>query len=131
MFDRGWGAAYGENAMPSRVLVSRELGEVFKVLAHPDRIRLIEELRGGEKDVNTLAASLDLPGPRVSQHLGLLRLHRIVAERREGRHHFYHLVHPEFAAWIVEGLEFIEGRMTGIGESEINSARKLWSVPAS
>ena len=117
--------------MPSRLLVARELGEIFKVLAHPDRIRLIEELRLGEKDVNTLSENLDLPGPRVSQHLGLLRLHRIVEERREGRHHYYHLVQPEFAAWIVEGLEFVEGRMTGISESEINYARELWSAQTS
>ncbi len=70
--------------MPSRILVAKEMGEIFKVLAHPDRIRLIEELRAGEKDVNTLSERLELPSPRVSQHLGLLRLHRIVAERREG-----------------------------------------------
>ena len=49
--------------MPSRQLVAKELGEVFKVLAHPDRIRLIEELRSGEKDVNTLAAARRGAGP--------------------------------------------------------------------
>ena len=114
--------------MPSRILVAKEMGEIFKVLAHPDRIRLFEELRAGEKDVNTLSERLELPSPRVSQHLGLLRLHRIVSERREGRHHFYHLVQPEFAAWIVHGLDYVEGRMTGITESEIDDARALWSA---
>ena len=74
------------------------------------------------------ADELDLPSPRVSQHLGLLRLHRMVEERREGRHHFYHLVQPQFAGWIIEGLNYIEGRMTGISESDISSALKLWSV---
>ena len=117
--------------MPSRLLVARELGEIFKVLAHPDRIRLIEELREGEMDVNSLSETLELPSPRVSQHLSLLKLHRIVAERREGRHHFYHLVQPEFAAWIVEGLSFVEGRMTGVSESEINIARELWTAQTS
>lgn len=114
--------------MPARRLVSKELAEVFKVLSHPDRIRLIEELRVGEKDVNTLTEALELPGPRVSQHLGLLRLHRIVEERREGRHHFYHLVQPDFADWIVEGLTYVEGRMSGISESDIRSARQLWTA---
>ena len=116
--------------MPSRLLVARELAEVFKVVAHPDRIRLIEELRRGEMDVNSLAETLDLPGPRVSQHLKLLRLHRIVEERRDGRRHFYHLVQPEFAGWIIAGLDYIEGRMTGISESDISQAREQWSVPA-
>lgn len=114
--------------MPSRILVAKELSEIFKVVAHPDRIRLIEELGGDEMDVNGLAELLGLPGPRVSQHLSLLRLHRIVEERRDGRHHFYHLVQPEFAGWLIQGLEFVEGRMTGVTESEIDSARQLWSA---
>ncbi|MDH4109757.1 MAG: metalloregulator ArsR/SmtB family transcription factor [Gammaproteobacteria bacterium] len=114
--------------MPSRQLVARELSEVFKVLAHPDRIRLVEELGGGEMDVNTLSQVLDLPGPRVSQHLGLLRLHRIVEERRDGRHHYYHLVQPEIAVWIVSGLNFVEGRIAGIDASAIEAARQLWAV---
>ena len=114
--------------MPSRVLVAKELAEIFKVVAHPDRIRLIEELRAGEMDVNGLAETLGLPGTRVSQHLSLLRLHRMVEERRDGRHHYYSLVLPEFAGWIVEGLEFVEGRMTGVSESDIKSARELWTV---
>lgn len=114
--------------MPSRQLVSRELADVFKVVAHPDRIRLIEELGAGEKDVNTLVELLDLPGPRVSQHLSLLRAHRIVEERRDGRHHFYHLIQPEIAGWIIEGLNFVEGRMGGVDISTIDTARQLWSA---
>jgi len=116
--------------MPSRQVIAKELAEIFKVIAHPDRIRLIEELRGGEKDVNTLVEELNLPGPRVSQHLSLMRANRIVEERREGRHHFYHLHQPEIAGWIVEGVDFIEGRMTGISKSTIKSARHLWTSPA-
>lgn len=114
--------------MPTRQLVAKELAEIFKIMAHPDRVRIIEELRAGEKDVKTLVDLLELPGPRVSQHLSLLKAHRIVDERRDGRHHFYHLIQPEIADWIVEGADFIEGRMTGLSKSEINSARRLWSV---
>ena len=113
--------------MPSRMMAARELADIFKILAHPDRIRVIEELGRGEKDVNTLVELLDLPGPRVSQHLSMMRAHRIVEERRDGRHHYYHLIQPEIAAWIVEGLEFVEGRLTGVSKSAINTARKLWS----
>ena len=71
--------------MPSRIAVAKELAEIFKVVAHPDRIRLIEELSQGESDVNTLADTLQITGPRVSQHLNQLRVHRIVSERRDGR----------------------------------------------
>lgn len=114
--------------MPSRSIAAKELASIFKVIAHPDRIRLIEELRASEKDVNTLIEKLDLPGPRVSQHLSLLRAHRMVEERRDGRHHFYHLSQPEIARWIAEGLLFVEGRMGGLSKSAIESARELWST---
>ena len=113
--------------MPKRQLVAKELAAVLRVIAHPDRIRLIEELRAAECDVNSLIDRLELPGPRVSQHLTLMRLHHIVEERRDGRQHFYSLIHPEIAAWIVEGLNFIEGRITGLKPSDIKTARRLWS----
>lgn len=113
--------------MPSRAIVAKELASIFKVIAHPDRVRVIEELRAGEKDVNTLVEILELPGPRVSQHLSLLRAHRMVEERREGRHHFYRLIQPEIARWIAEGLTFVEGRLDGISKSAIEAAREMWS----
>ena len=113
--------------MPDRRVVSKELAEIFKILAHPDRIRIIEELRHSEKDVNTLVERLDLPGSRVSQHLSLMRAHRIVEERRDGRHHYYHLNQPEISDWIIDGLAFVEGRLGKLSRSSIVKARKLWS----
>lgn len=115
--------------MPSRIIVAKELAEMFKVVAHPDRIRIIEDLYSMERDVSTLAQRLELSSPRVSQHLHQLRLHRIVEERRDGRHHFYSLVVPEIATWIVQALAFVEGRAVPISKSKINSAKRLW--PAS
>lgn len=112
--------------MPSRQVVARELADIFKLIAHPDRIRLIEELGRDEMDVNSLVETLDLPGPRVSQHLSLLKAHRVVEERRDGRRHIYHLTQPDIAEWIVAGLAFVEGRMN-LDASAIKSARRLWS----
>ena len=113
--------------MPSRLVVARELADIFKVIAHPDRIRLIEELRAEEKSVTALAAALDLPPARVSQHLSLLRAHRLVEERRDGRAHFYHLSQPQIAAWIVDGVDFLEGRRGEIPPSSISDVRRLWA----
>lgn len=117
--------------MPQRAIVARELSEIFKVIAHPDRIRLIEELRSGEMDVNSLAETLDLTGSRVSQHLSLLRAHRIVEERRDGRRHFYALVQPQIADWIVDGLDFLEGRASAVSAHSIMDARRLWTLEES
>jgi len=115
--------------MPDRQVVAKELADIFKIIAHPDRIRIIEELGHGEKDVNTLVDHLELPGPRVSQHLGLMRANRIVEERREGRHHFYHLTQPDMANWIIEALSFVEVRATVISKNAISRARDLWTAP--
>lgn len=117
--------------MPSRQVVAKELTDIFKILAHPDRIRLIEELRVGELDVNTLHERLDLRAARVSQHLSLMRAFRIVEERREGRHVYYHLTQPELADWIIEGLRFLECRFTenGANKSALEDAKWLWTHP--
>jgi DNA-binding transcriptional ArsR family regulator len=94
--------------MPQRALIAKVLAELLGVLAHPHRVRIVEELRNGEMDVNSLQAVLEVSHSRVSQHLSVLRSHRIVAERREGRHVFYRLLQPSMAKWIVDGLQFLE-----------------------
>jgi DNA-binding transcriptional ArsR family regulator len=115
--------------MPSRLIVSRELADLLKLLAHCDRLRLIEELRLGEKDVTSLAVALQLPATRVSQHLALLRAHRLVEERRDGRSHFYRLAHPHLADWILDALPFVDIRQR-LGEADhIDTALALWGVP--
>jgi DNA-binding transcriptional ArsR family regulator len=115
--------------MPKRRLVSKELSDLFGVLGNPDRIRIIEELRNGEVDVNGLQQALDVPQSRISQHLAVLRAHRIVSERRNGRHVYYHLQQPALAAWILQGLDFSGGEL-GFGEhmrEAIEEVRSLWS----
>ena len=116
--------------MPTRVVVAKELARIFKVLSHPDRIRLIEELRRSEVDVNTLHEKLDLPASRVFQYLALLRAHRIVADSRDGRHVYYQLTQPDLADWVIDGLRFIETRMESDwqGRRAVRKARELWSA---
>lgn len=119
--------------MPSRLVASKRLGELFKVLSHPDRIRLVEELRFQELDVHGLAERLELADPRVSQHLALLRSQGVVEERREGRHVFYHLCDEGIGGWILDGLKFLEQRY-GHELSDLMAAREaqiLWSEKAS
>jgi DNA-binding transcriptional ArsR family regulator len=114
--------------MPSRRIVSRELADLLRLLAHADRLRLIEELREGERDVTGLAAALQLPSTRVSQHLALLRAQRLVEERRDGRSHFYRLSRPQLAAWIVDALQFVDIRARLDEADHIDAARALWGA---
>mgnify|MGYP000913303985 CR=1 FL=1 len=115
--------------MPARVTVSRELSSLFAVLANPHRVRLVEELREGEVDVNGLQKALGISHSSVSQHLAVLRAHRIVAERREGRHVFYRLTQAKLAEWVRGGLDFIERDLSQEHEirAAVEQARVIWS----
>lgn len=115
--------------MPHRTLVSKELADLLGVLSHPHRIRIIEELRDGERDVNSLRDALGVSHSGVSQHLMVLRANRVVAERREGRHVFYHLLQPEIASWLLEATRFLEAGAAGANElrKAIGKTRKAWA----
>lgn len=115
--------------MTVRAVATRELADLLGVLAHPHRVRIIEELRLGEHDVNFLAGALEVSHSRVSQHLALLRSHRLVRERRDGRHVFYCLANPELARWLLDGLDFVEAELSRNEEirAAVHSARDLWS----
>jgi DNA-binding transcriptional ArsR family regulator len=89
-------------------MVAGELARFLGVLAHPNRVHIVEELRGGERDVNALQEALGISHSGVSQHLALLRAHRLVAERRVGRRVFYRLLQPALAAWLAAGLNYVE-----------------------
>jgi hypothetical protein len=55
-------------------------------------------------------------------------MHRIVAERREGRHVFYRLVQPDMAAWILTGIQFLEVEAVNAQarQSAIDEVRQIW-----
>ncbi len=114
--------------MPSRVFVAKELAGIFGILSHPDRVRIVAELRNGEKDVNSLQSALGVSHSRVSQHLSGLRAHRLVVERRDGRHVFYHLAQPALAHWLLDGLAFVEGelQMNEQIRQAVEQVRTMW-----
>ena len=57
---------------------------LFRVLGHPARVRILELLRDGERSVGALQAELGLDSGGTSQHLAALRRIGLVASRREG-----------------------------------------------
>lgn len=117
--------------MPHRVLISEELAKLFGVLSHPHRVRIIEELRDRELDVNALQELLGVSHSRVSQSLAVLRSYRLVAERREGRHVYYRSRQPELARWILQGLDFLEGEAKEAEQlrAAVAKTRRTWAFP--
>ena len=68
---------------------------LFKGLAHPFRIRLLELLSDSpELTVSALRAETELEPSHLSQHLSVLRRHHLVVSERRGSHVFYRLADP-------------------------------------
>ena len=116
--------------MPHRVLVAKELADFLGVLSHPHRVRIVEELRDEERDVNSLQEAVGISHSGVSQHLMVLRSRRLVSERRQGRQVFYKLRQPEMASWLMEATQFIEGGTAVARElgDAIDKTRQVWTA---
>lgn len=116
-----------------RKVVSEELSRFFGVLAHPLRILIVEELRNGELTVSDLKDALNVPQASVSQHLGILRANRIVLERRDGRHVYYHLRQQELANLVVQCIKFVapDDQESRRIISAMDSAKSTWSQDGS
>lgn len=117
--------------MPFRSTASKRLADLFGVLSNAHRIRLVEELsRRGEMDVSSLERELGISHSAVSQNLTLLRAHRVVTERREGRHVFYRLTQQRLAEWILNGLEFLQKELEQEKpvQQELEQARIYWAA---
>lgn len=74
--------------------VSREvqtLAGVFRAMGEPNRLRLLQVLSDGERNVTDLCRKLRLPQPTVSRHLGILRGTGLVRNRRSGKEVYYSL----------------------------------------
>ena len=68
--------------------------DVLRVIAHPVRIRILEDLTHGVKCVSDFEGSLDISQPNVSQHLALLRSHDLIDYFVDGRLKCYFLKEP-------------------------------------
>jgi DNA-binding transcriptional ArsR family regulator len=68
--------------------------ELFKALAHPARIKILEHLRSGERTVSELQLLLDLESSTVSQQLAILRARSIVEGRKQGTSVYYRVPDP-------------------------------------
>lgn len=67
---------------------------IFKVLAHPTRIHIIETLRSGEFSVGTILEQVKVEPANLSQHLSVLRQSHLVVTRKNGNQVLYSLRDP-------------------------------------
>ena len=68
--------------------------QVFKALAHPGRLLMVDELSRGERCVCELAELVGSEMPTVSRHLAQLKHAGIVEDDKRGAQVFYRLKTP-------------------------------------
>ena len=65
--------------------------KLFRGLADPSRLSILEALRGGPLTVSEIVEATDLSQPNASNHLSCLRDCGLVVAEPEGRYVTYHL----------------------------------------
>jgi len=91
----------------------------FEALAEPNRRRILDVLREGERPAGDLVEALALSQPGVSKHLKLLREAGLVSVRADGQRRLYRLEPQglsELAAWLAPYRRFWAGRLDRLDE---------------
>lgn len=95
------------NAQP----VHEVKANLFRVLGHPARVRILELLRDGERSVGALQAELGLDSGGTSQHLAALRRIGLVEPRREGTSVYYRVADERAFDLLEAGRAIITRRL--------------------
>ena len=89
----------------------------FEALAEPNRRRILDVLRDGERPAGDLVEALAISQPGVSKHLKLLREAGLVSVRADGQRRLYRLEPSGLAdleAWLTPYRQFWAGRLAAL-----------------
>lgn len=89
----------------------------FEAIADPNRRRILEELRTGERPAGDLVAATGLSQPGLSKHLKLLREAGLVSVRPDGQRRLYRLEAAQLAAlddWLTPFRAFWSQRLDAL-----------------
>ena len=106
---------------------------LFKGLAHPARIRVLELLAaapGTTAPVSYLLAETGLEASHLSQHLATLRKHGVVTSSRSANAVNFTLPHPKIAELLTITRTFLLDTLAG-SQERLQLAGELPAVPAS
>jgi DNA-binding transcriptional ArsR family regulator len=73
----------------------KRCSRMLRILAEPERLRIIQCLSDGPKNVGEIAEILGKHVVKISHHLSVLRQADLVEDERQGRFVIYRL-HPNF-----------------------------------
>lgn len=111
--------AVAENPLegPGRPLYEIK-ANLFKALAHPARIRVLEILSTSQlpTPVSAILADSDIEPTQLSQHLAVLKRHHVVTGRRVGNAVYYELAHPKIAELLLIARTFLADTLAAQGD---------------
>ena len=86
--------------------------QLFRVLGHPVRIRILELLSDGERTVGDLQERLELDSSGTSQHLGALRQLGLLEARREGTSVYYRIKDPRVSQLLTVARQILTSALS-------------------
>jgi len=92
--------------------------DLFRVLGHPARVRIMELVRDGERSVGSLQGALGLDSSGTSQHLAVLRTNGLVVGRRDGTTIYYRVTEPGVYD-LLDAARVLLGRVLGRQQAEL------------
>ncbi len=85
-----------------------DLADLFKVFGDSSRIRILCMLLDGEYCVQELATQLSMTDSAVSHQLKILKMNKLVKNRRNGKQIFYSLADDHVSTILSMGREHLE-----------------------
>lgn len=86
--------------------------QLFRVLGHPVRIRILELLSDGERTVGDLQSELDLDSSGASQHLAALRQQGVLDSRRAGTSVYYRIRDPRVSQLLAVARQILTSALS-------------------
>jgi len=101
--------ALAKERMPDELILN-EIADTFKLLGDLTRVRIIQALSATELCVCDLAAMVAMTTSAISHQLRLLRAHRIVRFRKDGKIAYYSLDDLHVQKLLGEALRHVQER---------------------
>ena len=79
--------------------------QVLEAISDPNRRKILNALKSGEKSVTELAQDLSISGASISHHLNKLKAAELIIQRREGQFIYYSIhtsVFEDAAQFVIE-----------------------------
>jgi DNA-binding transcriptional ArsR family regulator len=86
--------------------------QLFRVLGHPVRIRILELLSEGERTVGDLQKELKLDSSGTSQHLSALRQQGLLESRRAGTSVYYRIRDPRVSQLLAVARQILTSALS-------------------